>query len=47
MVSDNENLVPLNLAIALNVSARGNLKTEGLKLCKLNSNPRSWEGSIS
>ena len=33
MVSDKENLVPLNLAIAVNVSVRGNFIPEGLNPC--------------
>ena len=46
IVSDRENLVPLSLAIALNVSARGNLRTEGLKRSMLQVIVRSFEESM-
>lgn len=44
--SDEENFVPLNLAISLNFSVRGNFRTDGLNPGILKVNERSCDESI-
>jgi len=46
MVSERENFVPLNLALPLKDSERGNFRVEGLNPCTLKAIPRSCEESI-